>query len=67
MTKDTLFFIMKWKSFEVYYLFEEGLQCIVTGLLHLSIDVSAVLGHHLEQSSVVVHQAAAELGCMSGD
>lgn len=58
---------MKWKSFEAYYLFEEGLECIVTGLLHLSIDVSAVLGHHLEQSSVVVHQAAAELGCMSGD
>lgn len=48
------------------YLFEESFKCIVTCLLHLSVDVSTELGHDLKQSSVVVHKAAAELGRMSG-
>lgn len=55
-----------WKSLVSVYLFEEGLECIVTCLLHLSVDVSTALRHDLKQCSVVVHKAAAELGCMSG-
>lgn len=46
-------------------LFEKGLQCVVTRLLHLSVDVSTELGHDVKQSSVMIHQAAAELGSMS--
>lgn len=47
-------------------LFEEGFERAVAGLLHLAVDVSAELTHGLEQSPVVVHEAAAELGRMSG-
>lgn len=46
------------------YLFEEGLECIVTCVLHLVVDVSTELRHDLEQCSVVVQEAAAELGRM---
>lgn len=48
------------------YLFEEGLQCIVTRVLHLRVDVPTEFGHDLEQCPVVVQEAAVELGRMLG-
>lgn len=49
------------------HLLEEGLERVVTRLLHLAVDVSTETGHDLEQSSVVVHEAAAELGRVFGE
>lgn len=48
------------------YLFEEGLECIVTCVLHFRVDVSTEFRHDLEQRPVVVQEAAAELGRMPG-
>lgn len=47
-------------------LLEKGLQRVVARLLHLAVDVAAELGHDVEQHPVVVHEAAAELGSVSG-
>lgn len=45
----------------------KAFQRVVTRLLHLGIDVFTEPGHDLEQSSVVVHEAAAELGGVFGN